>query len=60
MLKAEPDGVCEYADDFEVDALAEANDSLTEIGLPTIPTKYTLVKVRIWPTPALERSIGRF
>ena len=37
MLKAEPDGVCEYADDFEVAALAEANDSLTEIGLPTIP-----------------------
>ena len=48
MLKADPaDDVCEYADDFEVAPLPEANEALNEIGLPTIPTKYTLVKVRI-------------
>ena len=36
-----------YADDFEVAPLPEANEALNDIGLPTIPTKYTLVKVRI-------------
>ena len=37
MLKAEPDGVCEYADDFEVAALAEANDSLPRSVCPPFP-----------------------